>query len=364
MTLFNYIIKDFFKYVFGTVILCTFLFVMFDFIHRTTQYFSTYKPKAAYIIQFYMYQLPTLMVQALPIASLLGSVTCMVLLSRTNEITAMRAAGMGPLHIGAPIAIGGIILGVLSFGLGEFVAPLASKKMRYVQEVLIEGEAPGRISEGSRWLRQGANLYYFDEYDPVSGRLTNVRIIETGLNFRPKQAIEALYAEHQNQTGDWKLSGIKVIYFNPNGTIAFTERRESQVEIIPVEPKKLQKERRKPGEFSLSELNDIIGRGHSSGIDVSKYEIDLHFKFAFYFAAFVVCLVGLKFGYRSERSVETARGIILAIGIGMSYWFIHNASRALGTRGTVPPVIAAWMANLLVLSVASYEIWRTTNRKT
>jgi len=362
MTLFNYMIRDFFKYVLGTIVLCIFLFVMFDFIHKTTKYFAVYKPETSDVIQFYLFQIPAQIVQGIPIASLLASVICMVLMSRTNEITAMRAAGMSPLHIGAPIAAGGMILSLLSIGIGEFIVPIASKQMRYVQDVLIEKKAPSELQDGTRWMRRDDNLYHFDDYDPLTRTMTNVNIVHMGLNFRPKQSIEAQYAKYQEQTGNWQLENIRVRHFNPNGTVAFSEERETQLAMIPIGPKKLTKERRKPSELGLFELSDLVDKGRASGIDVSSYEVDMHIKLAFHFAAFVVCLIGLKFGYRSERTVETARGILMAVGIGVSYWFLLSSGKAFGKRGTLPPFVAAWMANVIIFSIGAFEIWRT--RKT
>src|SRR5687768_5256436 len=103
MRLFFYILREYVKYVIGTIALTIFLFILFDFIHKTTKYFSEYEPTTENIIKFYAYQIPAQLVQALPIAALLASVISMILLSRTNEITAMRAAGMGPWRIAAPL---------------------------------------------------------------------------------------------------------------------------------------------------------------------------------------------------------------------------------------------------------------------
>jgi len=83
----------------------------------------------------------------------------------------------------------------------------------------------------------------------------------------------------------------------------------------------------------------------------------LHGKLAYPFAAFVVSLIGLKFGYKSERATETTKGVLVAFFIGISYWFIMSAGRALGLRGTIPPVVSAWMANCVILGIISFDAW-------
>ena len=115
-----------------------FLFILFDSRHKTTGYFLKHKPATTDIILLYMYLAPSIAVQVLPIASLLASVIAMILLSRSNEITAMRAAGLGPLGIGVPIAIGAIFVSFLSSRLGEYVVPVTAGMMRYVEDVVIE----------------------------------------------------------------------------------------------------------------------------------------------------------------------------------------------------------------------------------
>ena len=359
MILFLYVLRDFNKYVLGTIILCLFLFVLFDFIHKTTKYLATHNPNSLDLLKFYVYQMPNLVIQALPIASLLGSVVCMVLLSRTNEMTAMRAAGVGPLMIGMPIAVGGAFLCLVSFAVGELILPNSAKKMHYVQEVLIEKGTETQIAEGVRWVRNGNLFYNFKDYDPISGKLYGVRVIEVGPSFRPKRTIEAMSASYQDDAKQWLLEKVRLLYFWPNGTMSYSESKPTVTIPIPVEPKKLNKERRLPNELSLKELSELIDRGASSGVDVTALAVDMHVKLAFHFASLVVCLIGLKFSYRSERTMETARGILLAIGIGMSYWFILNAFRAFGRRGLIPPVLAGWTANFAIVAISVLEIFRS-----
>ena len=85
----------------------------------------------------------------------------------------------------------------------------------------------------------------------------------------------------------------------------------------------------------------------------------MHVKLAFHFASLVVCLMGLKFGYKSERASETAKGVLIAIGIGVSYWFVLNAGRALAKRGSVPPWFGSWIANVVIMAIAAFTAFRS-----
>jgi lipopolysaccharide export system permease protein len=359
MILFRYVIRDYFKFVFGTVVLCMFLFIMFDFIHRTTKYFVTHKNAADHILQFYLFQIPIQLVQVLPIASLLASVITMVMLSRTNEITAMRAAGMGPLRIAAPVVGGAFIISITSFLCGEFVVPVAAKRMRYVEHVLMEGKSASDVGQGASWLRKENWLFHFKDYESVTGTLVGIKAIETRAQFRPKLAMEASRAYYQFQSKMWQLEDVRIIFFNPDGTFASTEVRESQMLDIPIEPEKIKKDRRKVEELGIFELRDFINLGQSSGLDITEYRMEMHLKIAFHFAALVVCLMGLKFGYRSERTVETAKSVLLAVGVGISYWILLTSGKALGKRGVLTPMLAAWIPNIIIFAIGSFQIWRS-----
>jgi lipopolysaccharide export system permease protein len=358
MTLFVYVLRDFIRYVIGTLLLCVFLFLLFDFIHKTTRYIPRYNPSTELLVKLYVYQLPNLIAQALPISSLLASVICMVLLSRTNEITAMRAAGMGPLRIGLPIVFGGIVLCLVSVFIGEWLLPRSAQRLHYVQEVQIERGSETQITEGARWVKSTNTLYNFRDYDPITNVMTGVRVIETGENFRPKRSLEARLATYRVENNDWLLEDVKIFYFWPKGTLSYMEKRDLMPVEIPVEPTKLKKERRLPNELASSELSDVIHKGASSGVDVLSYRVDFHTKLAFHFAPLVVCLIGLRFGYRSERTMETARGVLLAVAIGMSYWFILSAARALAKRGILHPLPASWIANVIIFSSSIFTIIR------
>ncbi len=364
MRIFSYILKDYVKFVFTTIILLLFIFVLFDGIHRTGEFMQDYQPSFDLLVKYYLFQFPMLISQSLPIASLVGSVMTMVLLSRTNEITAMRAAGMGPISIGMPIICGALVFSVLAFILGDYVTPVAAKKVQHIKRVLIEKGGESSLSKGARWARDGDRLVSFKDYDPMSRVMTEVRIIKVASNFKPLESVDASLAKYRPITGEWELQGIKVTEFSPSGDVSGFKRLDSKIYNLPLEPKSLKKDFRQLSEMSRNELSERIQKGERSGSSIVSEKVEYHTKVALPFAAFVVSLIGIKFAYRSERSVETVKSVLFAMMIGMSYWLFLSAGKAISKQGSFfPPILGAWLANIVIFSYGVFDIYMISRRK-
>jgi len=71
----------------------------------------------------------------------------------------------------------------------------------------------------------------------------------------------------------------------------------------------------------------------------------------------VMTLLAIPFGVSTGR-----RGALYGIGLGivlaLSYWILIGAFVALGRGGLLPPIIAGWAPNVLVLGIASYLVLR------
>jgi lipopolysaccharide export LptBFGC system permease protein LptF len=54
---------------------------------------------------------------------------------------------------------------------------------------------------------------------------------------------------------------------------------------------------------------------------------------------------------------QTTGSIGAGIVIGFSYWLVYAFAMSLGRAGTLPPLLAAWTANI-VFGIASYLMYR------
>jgi lipopolysaccharide export system permease protein len=358
MILFIYILRTYFRFVVTTIFLTLFLFVLFDFIHKSTTYFAAHNPDPLAILKYYAAQLPFQIMQALPIGSLLASVITMVLLNRGNEITAMRAAGLSPVRIALPLACGGLLLSLLQFLIGDFVIPKSAVYMHYTRKVLIEGEKSFYSTKESHWVRNSNQILYFHTYNPEFKTLEKVKLIQLGPQFKPEKMIKANFAHYLPHYDYWELVDADIFNFARDGKLLSRDSTPRMTLFLPLETEKLYNDVRSADEMSTRELFDKIGSGRKYGGDVLSMEIAWHVKWAYALAAFVVSLIGLQFGYQSERATETVRSVILAFSFGISYWFILSASRALAASGNLNPFIAAWLANVIILSLMGVQIWR------
>lgn len=78
-------------------------------------HFATLGPEGLYILMFTMYQIPYILPIAIPVSCLISSILLIQRLSRTHELTALRASGLGMGSILAPILIAAAFLALANF---------------------------------------------------------------------------------------------------------------------------------------------------------------------------------------------------------------------------------------------------------
>ena len=176
----------------------------------------------------------------------------------------MRAAGMGPLQIGLPLAAGGLLLSLMALILGEAVVPQLAQKMHYIDQVEIQGQKGDQLSGGAKWLRNGQSLINFQDFDQVTQTLLRLQIVDLRPNFRPIQTLEADKAVYSPDTKQWLLQGVRLLVFKRNGVLDHIETPAKAPEIsLPIEPKKLKKDWRQPRDSAFASCRISSPRGSS-----------------------------------------------------------------------------------------------------
>jgi len=83
------------------------------------------------VVQMLGYAMPAMQTYSLPIAALFATTVVYGRLAADNEVTAVRAAGisLGPLGMGLPALVGGVLVSILALFLLNFIVPSLTLKM-------------------------------------------------------------------------------------------------------------------------------------------------------------------------------------------------------------------------------------------
>ncbi|MCI5064150.1 LptF/LptG family permease, partial [bacterium] len=100
-----------------------------------------------------------------------------------------------------------------------------------------------------------------------------------------------------------------------------------------------------------------------------KVDFEMHNRFSLPAAALLLALIGMPLGIQSPRSQRTwGAGLSALIGllVFLGYFALFSLAKTLAEEGTIAPFSAAWMPNIIILSIALYllrkmstEQWQT-----
>jgi lipopolysaccharide export system permease protein len=108
-------------------------------------------------------------------------------------------------------------------------------------------------------------------------------------------------------------------------------------------------------EMTLTELRQAIAKRSAAGKSVNAELVELHRKFSLPFACLVFGLVGIPLGVQPVRAVRS-RSFSISLVLIFGYYLLLTAGEAMAEKGTLPPLMALWMPNVVftVLGIALF----------
>ncbi len=330
------------------------LFIVVDYVSNLNKFSGA---TMAQVGLYYCYYSAWFINVIFPIAVLLASMFAMTIISRTHELTAMKAAGMGIKRITYPLLVFGLLLSIGSFYLGELILPIANSKRYDLQEDMKANDTGIKRAAGSHGTAYAyRNFYYFSDKNTTYSfeELRTAPFYSRGASRvqfsgnRIAKRIDATRMDYVN--GKWTFVGAAIRTFADSGKCSLAHVALLPDSILPVNPDQMVAPIKEIAELSYWEMSQQIKAARMRGEDASRYQADLDFKVALPFMNFVVMLVGLSITARVGR-----KGGAVAFGMGLglvfAYWIGSQFLLALGKNGTMNPTVSAWIGNVLFLVI-------------
>jgi LPS export ABC transporter permease LptG len=330
------------------------LFMVVDLVQTLDRYLRL-KPPLVYIFEHFLYRLPAALHESLPVVTLVATLFLFLALGRYHELTALKAAGISLYRVSAPILGLGLAISITAGLFQEVVLPILNERGDEVDRVKIRGEAPRHLRTRQRlWVRHGDSRFYRVELlNPGTNDMYGVTILELEPDFRLVERLDARRA-HWSPTG-WELSdgAYRTVSADDVQTVPFSQTAielEAGIDdFVRIE---------KPvSSMDFRELKDYIAQLKSAGFEIRKYLVELYSKLSFPLVNLVMVLVAIPFALQSPRGGRLF-GIGLAIAIMAGYLVVHYTALALARADLLPPLIAAWTANVIFLGIGASLLLR------
>lgn len=348
----RYIIREFSKLFSLVIASFVSLYLVIDFFEKIRM-FSSNNATSSQIGCFLFFSFPMVVSQSLPIAVLIASLLTFGLMSKNNEITAIKANGISIYRVSIPILILSIIVCIMAFLMNEFVTPHTNRTAEYIRLVEIQKQKKlGAFKQNQIWYKSRNAIYNFKTFDPEKNVIQGISISYLDENYSVLKRIDArdaIWKDHK-----WEFKNLLITTF-PKDHVPVVVKVSVMLIDLPEEPSDFLIVQQDTETMGFLDLRDYIKKIKSEGYDATRYEVDLQGKIAFALVSIIVAVLGISFSIKWEKSGGIAQGIGIGIMIALSYWIVYAFSMSLGRSGTLSPLIAAWSSNLLFAFIAGYS---------
>jgi len=310
---------------------------------------------ASILAQYLWYSTPQFIAYVIPTATLVGVLATIGGLTRSSELTVMRACGVSLYRAAVPLLALALVWSGVLFLLQEHVIAPAQRRADALNDIIHDRPARTLDVENRNWLA-GANgrLFYYLAFDPRRTMLYDASIFDTvDAPYRLALHTHAERATYRPREQGWLAETGWVQRFEPkSGPVreAFGARRvdfgDPQTFYAAQVPADL---------MTFGELRSYIARLGASGFSVAEQRVNLEKKIAFPLVTLVMTLLGVPFGVTTGRR-GALYGIGLALTLALGYWLLMTVFVAMGTADVLPARLAAWAANILFLAGAGYMV--------
>jgi len=312
----------------------------------------------AVFVTYYSYYLPEVIHKMLPVASVVGMVLTISTLNKGSELIALFASGMSLFRISRWIFISLALLALVDFVSSDKLLPSFMRQKNFVYYNDIE-KKPSKFqtikydkiwyrskntifniktlnSEGN--LAQGLSLYFFDEKWNLKQLLTAESVIMEG--------------------SKWLLKNGTISVFTSDSSFPFNDKFKEKSIVMTEDAKDLRNTGQTADMLTHTELAQYISKNKEAGLDTVKYEVDYFSKLSYALAGLVMSLLALPFCVGQARNGGMAKNVGLVLGLVLVYWVLYSSMQTMGNHGTLPPLIAAWGANVIMTGIGSFFLLR------
>jgi lipopolysaccharide export system permease protein len=350
-----YILRKFLFTFFFAILLFTIIAVVVDISEKTDEMVRSRLGVKRIILEYYIGFVPHIIALLFPLFVFISVIYFTSKMAVKSEIIAIIAGGTSYWRWLRPYWIGSIFLAIVLWFANQYIVPRANKIRSSFESKYIDANSSYNALVGGN-----THIYFRVDSFTYAGIMRYDTLIKRGgpifmyrmVNNRLQENMRAESIVWDTATRKWRLESVlnrKVGKLGEKVTLLDYESRTYNFTPQDLGRDKYTKER-----LTTPELNRFIAleklRG-SEGLNellVERYRRDA--------TSITVILLTLIGAIVAGRKVRGGSGFHLAIGFMLAALFIiaDRFSTIFSTKGNLPPLLAAWIPNVIFLGVVWY----------
>ncbi len=321
------------------------LYVVIDYLEISND-IAKVRPPATAILGYFQAKLAPILVDVVPLAFAAAALIAVAGLVRSAETTALLANGISLLRSTASILLLAILMGGSLLVFSEAVVPKSAAEAERLRNVLLGKPAAAASDAWRSFLRGESGRFYSAEtWDTNSSSVTGITILQVDpASFRLVRKSygargQIIPGKGIALTDGWTRT------FGKDGESLFLKQAGTSFVEAPEAARTFLAGRADPRQMSSLELARFVRIRRKAGADVSAITTGLYQKSSVSLAPLLLTLVGLPFAFRLGKKGAVA-GIGIALFLGLAYFVLSAVLVKGGETGSLPPLLAAWGANL------------------
>lgn len=309
------------------------------------------------LFEYIQYRMPEFIHYILPVAALTTTLLTFGLLTKFNEITAMKACGISLYRLILSVVFVGILVSGFSFYLQENLLPYANKKAEETWNRINDFPARSYGYLDRRWVlsRNKERIYHYSYFEPSASVFSHLSILDIDLaqwSFKRRMYAEKGMLQENRMT----LVNGWVRDFREGSVSRYEKVKETA--LSRVEPADyFLKEWKEPSLMNYRELKAYTGEIEEMGFETTRFKVDLLSKLSFPFACLIMTLLGIPFAFSMGKR-GALFGIGLSVVIAMIYWGTLGVFKSLGYVDFLSAFLAAWGPNLIFGPASLFLLFR------
>lgn len=325
------------------------MFQVFTFFELLSDIIRNRIPMAR-VLTYHLFLTPRLIYELAPFGVLTAVLVAFGVLSKHNEVTALKACGVSVYRLAAPVMMAGVFLSGALFAFDHYWVPEADRRQDAIRAEIKGRPAQTFLRPDRRWISGLQDrMFYYKYFDQSERVMLGVHVYEIDpARFRLKRHISAERARWEPSLNEWVFQNGWSRDMNGNNVTHFDDFAGSARTFPEINepPDYFIKEVKQSRQMNFRELGAYIGELQQSGFDTIPLQVQLQKKFSVPLFAVIMAMVSMPFAFLAGNRGAMA-GVGISLGIAIVYWSVGQVFEQFGNLSQLPVQIAAWSPNAI-----------------